>query len=690
MLQYSPKIVTDSLVMCLDASNNKSYPTDLPVKNGLLVWLDAADDSTFSYSSGTEVSQWRDKSGNNLHANQATTANQPSRSAVVNSRKSVNFTSTNGDFIRIPSGVVFSKYFTAVVLIKPGTQSADYAVILDQDHSTTGYQGWVIQRGSTTSFWQTWVANSSATNWTNANQIAYVDNTSQIVTLRKTSSTLALYSNGTSSGDVSINDYNLPQAGLYGLNIGYWSAGGGRYYNGNICEILIYNRDLTTTELKQVHTYLGQKWGISNTDRSIIDLSNNNNHGLLGNGTTADMPLFDVYNKGNLNFDGTNDAVIITNNFLSADSSFSISTWVKIKIVRGSALIDSMNDSAAYDGFALWITSGGKFIFYILKNTVTSITSTQSYSTDTWYNVVAIYNQSTIAIYINGVLDVSTSYSSGFDVGTGNIGIGRRGANTNDPTSCNISQVSFYRKGLSAAEVAQNYEAQKSKFANTIVQQGLVLNLDAGNPYSYAGAGTTWYDTSGNNNYFQLTNSPSYVSAEPKNFSLASASSQHFLYYASIGSPTGSTGISLPSANSWTCAFWFKTSTNTTYNPFLSHMGSGPVYCLMGTTGTTLTYYHYNGGWLFKNATTNVLDNVWHQAVFVNTANTMIIYLDGIVEKSSFSSTVDNASNLVNGFGGSWTGTFSGNLSNFMYYNIALSAAQVLQNYNATKGRFGL
>ena len=56
-LQYSPKIVQDSLVMCLDASQNKSYPTDLPVKNGLALWLDAADDTTFSYSSGTN-SEW--------------------------------------------------------------------------------------------------------------------------------------------------------------------------------------------------------------------------------------------------------------------------------------------------------------------------------------------------------------------------------------------------------------------------------------------------------------------------------------------------------------------------------------------------------------------------------------------------------------------------------------------------------
>jgi len=51
---YSPRIVTDNLVMCLDPSQNKSYPTtDLPVKGGLLLWLDASDDTTFTYSSGT-------------------------------------------------------------------------------------------------------------------------------------------------------------------------------------------------------------------------------------------------------------------------------------------------------------------------------------------------------------------------------------------------------------------------------------------------------------------------------------------------------------------------------------------------------------------------------------------------------------------------------------------------------------
>ena len=701
---YSPRIVQDGLVMCLDPSQNKSYATtDLPIKDGLLVWLDAADDSTFSYSSGTEVSQWRDKSGNNFHASQSTTANQPSRSNALNSRKSVNFVAANGDSLRISSGVVFSRYFTAIVLIKPGTQSAAYAVVLDQDHGYNGaYQGWVIQRNASTSFWQTWIANSSATNWTNTNQISYTDNTPQIVTYRKTSSTLTLYSNATSSGDVVINDYALTQNGYFGLNIGYWRAGADLYsdprrYNGEICEILIYNRDLSTTELKQVHTYLGQKWGISNTDRSIIDLSGFNDNGLLGNGSTSNMPLFDYYNKGVFKFFASNKYIKLGNNtnINQFTGDFTISLWA-MAMAENSNYGNLIGDYytagvATTNEWQIMMNNSSTALNVYRHGTGYVINNTASgFSANTWINVVLTRVGSAISLYANNTVIATATNSSVFGSATGSVNIGIDGNNAAEPFSGLISNVLIYQKGLSAAEVAQNYQAQKSKFDNTIVQQGLVLNLDASNPYSYAGAGTTFYDVSGNNNYFQLTNSPTYVSTDPKNFSLSAASSQHFLYYASIGNPTGSTGISLPSANSWTCAFWFRTSTNTTYNPFLSHMGSGPVYCIMGTTGTTLTYYHYNGGWFFKNATTNILDNVWHQAVFVNTANTMIIYLDGVVEKASFDSTVSGTSNLVNGFGGSWTGTFTGNLANFMYYNTNLSAAQVLQNYNATKGRFGL
>ena len=690
MLQYSPKIITDSLVMCLDASNNKSYPTDLPVKNGLLVWLDAADDTTFSYSSGTEVSQWRDKSGNNLHANQATTANQPSRSTVVNSRKSVNFTSTNGDFIRIPSGVVFSKYFTAVVLIKPATQSAEYAVILDQDHSTTGYQGWVIQRGSTTSFWQTWVANSSATNWTNANQIAYVDNTSQIVTLRKSSSTLALYSNGTSSGDVSIDDYNLPQAGLYGLNIGYWSAGGGRYYNGNICEILIYNRDLTTTELKQVHTYLGQKWGISNTDRSIIDLSGNNNHGLLGNGTVAYMPDYNYYNKSLTYNKGQSDTLVVTNSTSLKNNNTTIELYMKFN----SAIASNTGD---YIQFGV---GSGNYAQYYFRNESPNLTwnwyvatpagsstpyAISNFSTDIYYLITLTgYSSGATEIYVNGS-KVASSANTGASATTwtpNNLTIG--GYVWDGYSNSDIALTRIYSRVLSAAEISQNYEAIKSRFANTIVQQGLVLNLDAGNPYSYAGAGTTFYDVSATALSWTINNA-TYNSSDPKYFSYNGSNSW---LESSTSAAYDSQTITMecwcyPNSLNQYGFLFEKGAVNTQYSMFFE----GPNFQFR-------TYALSNQDVTITSAS-HMTVNAWNHIVCTYASGNKITYINGVQAGglSGITGTLNTGgtNQYIGKYGNAGNNyQFNGRIAESRVYNIALSAAQVLQNYNATKGRFGL
>ena len=47
-------------------------------------------------------------------------------------------------------------------------------------------------------------------------------------------------------------------------------------------------------------------------------------------------------------------------------------------------------------------------------------------------------------------------------------------------------------------------------FSEQIIPNGSVLNLDAGNPSSYSGTGTTWTDLSGNSNHATLISSPTY------------------------------------------------------------------------------------------------------------------------------------------------------------------------------------
>ena len=665
--------------MCLDPSQNKSYgTTDLPVKGGLLLWLDASDDSTFSYSSGTEVSQWRDKSGNNFHANQATTANQPSRNSFVNSRRGVNFTSVNGDFMRVSSGIVTPNYITLFAVVRPATQDNSYAIIMEQDHGN-GYNGWVIQRNNNISYWQSWVAGNAVT-WLNPNQIAYTDNTSQIVTLRKTSSTINLYSNGTSSGAVSISDSTITQSS-YGLNLGYWQYGGGRYYNGVICEILVFNRGLSDVELRQVNTYLGQKWGIANTDRSIIDLSGNDDNGLLGNGTTANMPLYNYYNKGALKFDGVDDYVVNTVPSIAASSTIGI--WIKcasynnkIPISIAGAIYGSGPNIFFYNSTINWnIGDGGANPF------------TNSYYPDSNWHYIVVTNDATTnaKLYIDGVLIGTATYRNTTSTNSNNFWIGRFSGDNNYTINANIAATQLYNKVLSASEVAQNYEAQKSKFANTIIEQGLVLNIDIDNPYSYAGAGATVYDVS-----------PTALTWTATNTTYNPSPIKYLSYNGSNSSLVSSTSTAYDSQTITMECWFYPTSTaqygflfekgqvNTQYSMFLN--GDGTFFfrtISISTQDLTFTSSSYFNA------------NAWNHVVCTYGSGTKTIYVNGTQRAQQTGLTGTLPTGQTNQYIGKYGAAgdnypFNGRIAESRVYNIALTAAQVLQNYNATRTKYGL
>jgi len=705
MLQYSPKIVTDSLVMCLDASQNKSYPTtDLPVKDGLLLWLDASDDSTFSYSSGTEISQWRDKSGNNFHANQSTTANQPSRSTAVNSRKSVNFTSTNGDYLRVNSGMVFTNSVTAIVFIKPGTQNSAYANILDQDHSMDSYNGWVIQRNNTASQWLVWLANGANTTWLNTNAISYADNTAQIVTLRKGSSTLTLSSNGTSSGDVAVADQQIRQSNYVGLNIGYWRAGAGRYYNGEMCEIVVYNRALSLTELKQVHTYLGQKWGIFNTDRCVFDLSGNG-FDFVFNGANP------RYNAKTFvsNFNTTSPFAVssyggqnLTSNILNLlYSDHTIEVAFNAKGFRSVYSYD--NTLTTEDGQSIVIWTGRHSGLRVYQNTIIyEYWNTQSSTVGIGVNISSyidkiIYITATrtgdvLRLYINGVLlsGPTTVAATTSPVSYSQINIGA--AYQGNPTTQGYiwagqheyHLLRMYGRRLSDSEVASNYQAFKARFDNNIVRFGLVMELDAGNPYSYAGAGTAWYDVSGTGNNGTLTNGPTYTSDNSGGILFDGSDDYvNVTYNAST--------ISFPSNNATICV-WFKVST--------TGDGIGVLVTQRSSSGSGFQTYMYStrlyadGGGTAGVSSNTVISNgtiSFGCIVYDRTNSLLKLYINGIFDNQvSYTGNIQDTYPIRLGNGAFGDGPFPGTIYMAQIYNRTLSAAEVLQNYNATKGRFGL
>jgi len=675
---YSPRIVSDSLVMCLDASQNKSYPTtDLPVKNGLLLWLDAADDTTFSYSSGTEVSQWRDKSGNNFHANQATTAQQPSRNVAVNSRKGVNFTSANGDFMRVSNGIV-TPYVTVFAVIRPATQNNEYAIIVDQDHGL-GYNGWVIQRNASTSFWQTWVSAGGASTWLNANQIAYTDNTSQIVTLRKNESTLNLFSNASSNGAVSIANTTITQTS-YGLNLGRWEAYGGRFYNGTMCEILVFNRGLSDVELKLVNTYLGQKWRILNLDRNIFDLSGYNSNGFFGDGIYQSFPFLDYYNNRTLKFDGNGDYIVV-NRALSVP--FTISGF--IKYIDQSKTLNTFINGFPHQTIAISLNRNGAGNLQVFLGNGSSwvgapAISYSSLTVDTWYHITFTCDGTTSRLYLNGVsIGTSSIIPSGFG-SYFYIGHLTGGVSSLEYLNGHISSVQLYATALSATQVLQNYEAQKSKFTVSIIQQGLILNLDAGNPISYAGSGTIWYDANGLSNSGTLTNGPTYSTTNGGIINFDGVDDYCMSYVASI------------SASSTVC-IWIKSSNYAAKIPLSidgDNYSSGPNIFFSGN------YINWNTGDGAGNPFSNSSypDSNWHYIVVTNDASTNAkLYIDGVlIGTAGYRSTASTSFSpfWLARFHGDNNYTINASIGSSQLYNRVLSASEVLQNYNFTKGRFGL
>jgi hypothetical protein len=685
MLQYSPKIITDSLVMCLDASQNKSYPTDLPVKNGLLVWLDAADDATFSYSSGTSVSQWRDKSGLNNHVGQSTVGSQPNRNVVKNSRKSIYF--DGGDSL-FNAGDVFpsntTDYTKIAVVYQTSTSNSGNVISSKTGDSGTNYAH-AFYFGSSTAI-RLWHSGQFVSS---ANDLAL--NTLGIVsgTYINSSGLGSLYVNGTASGTGTAGNRNIVR------NIQIGAIIDSSFFIGEICEVLVFSRVLSATELKQVHTYLGQKWGISNTDRSIVDLGGNNIGsfgGAAGSQTVANMPDYDFYNKGALTFNGSSDEV----NFgdvikFTSTQDFTLEVWVNyLPNATSYVPLLSKEDSTGF-GYALKVDETYSYQPYLV---ITGTTSAYRYANvnindGVWHHIVGVAKASstTIDMYVDGVL-INGIASLLSWAGTATTNALRLGKNYGSAFfKGKLSNSKIYNKALSATEISQNYEAQKSKFANTIVQQGLVLNLDAGNNYSYAGAGAVWYDVSGNSYNGTLIGSPVYTSNNNGGIIFDSVAKYVTLPASGLAFGTGQFAIEA----------WVFSTAAVSYNHVYSSQSSNNV-------GFISLYYQNGYGFsvadlgnsAVRTVTTHqtvVSQNTWYHVVGIrNASNQYIVYVNGVESTTNSTSSYPLTATApqIASNPASNTERFTGTIASFRLYNTSLSAAQVLQNYNATKGRFGL
>jgi hypothetical protein len=225
-----------------------------------------------------------------------------------------------------------------------------------------------------------------------------------------------------------------------------------------------------------------------------------------------------------------------------------------------------------------------------------------------------------------------------------------------------------------------------------IVTNGLVLNLDAGFTPSYSRSGTTWYDVSSSNNG-TLTNGPTFNSANDGS-----------IVFDGVDDYVES-GIIEP--QTLTLCAWFKP----TGPPSNNDIAGGTIIVNSPQLTNNAVQYGITYSWLLQRVIFSVQSNTEFLATSDNSVpqnqiHYMVgtfdgtnrkIYINGVNvasdvrEVSPIYPTSENRNVQVGRWGyPGYSRVINGNLYSASIYNRALTSDEVLQNFNATKSRFGL
>jgi hypothetical protein len=459
----------------------------------------------------------------------------------------------------------------------------------------------------------------------------------------------------------------------------------------------IYNAALTEAQVKQ--NYFGSPIV---TDGLVFAVDANNIvsypksgtawYNLTGSVAASSLnngPTFDPTNGGAIRFDGTDTYVNVPyNSSLDIPTAITVEVWVKYASQGEIGSGGRTYSVLSYKGYPwTWLLEdiSGQFNFRISTTSDgdSRLDSNYYHGVERWDHVACTYNGTTQAIYVNGILQNSKSLTG--TIITSGTGIELGTYSTGDYSFNGwLANHRIYNRALSAAEILQNYQAEQYRFETPAgpVTNGLVLNFDASNLDSYPGTGNTWYTLAGSDNG-TLINGPSF-STEAGGCIVFDGVDD----YVSFGNPLDQSQLS----QVWTVQAWI----NITSKPgqvlidglnqslwIEYYQGNNSLLYLNGGVDD---YYTYGGqftaqGWVlatfrFNNA--NGDRQIWRNLSNISTSgpnNTSI--------PSGQNSTFNIGTNGP-------SSTVLGKIGNLLFYNRYLTDAEITQNYNAQKGRYGL
>ena len=234
--------------------------------------------------------------------------------------------------------------------------------------------------------------------------------------------------------------------------------------------------------------------------------------------------------------------------------------------------------------------------------------------------------------------------------------------------------------------IFMHYKAtSRTVAANTgTITTGLILHLDAGNPASYSGTGTTWTNLARASMNGTLGAGNGYSSANGGSITFGGTSG------SIVAVTTASSATSL--TNNISIEVWYK-GNNLTPKLLATGVGSNGV-CFGQFAGPSATKWKVTKYGVIDLFVGSVPQNTstWHQAVltYSSSAGTKV-YIDGSISETNASTgNIAASSTPTINIGTLESGYHNGNISIVRWYNKVLSDADVLQNFNAVRSRYGI
>ena len=204
------------------------------------------------------------------------------------------------------------------------------------------------------------------------------------------------------------------------------------------------------------------------------DLSGQSQNGTIY-GASASTVGNDGSGTGSFLFDGYNDRVECgTITGFAADDEITLEAWVRLTSLTAddgdSCFIIQGGDSGLHYDFK---TNGNYISFRVGGGSSGTINTSSTVSTNTWYHLVGTHNGTTSNFYLNNSLQGTKSHNYAFnnssvtDLGRYRytpLGGGSPSSTNSGQLNGYLSVVRIYQKALTASEVSQNYNLDKSRF----------------------------------------------------------------------------------------------------------------------------------------------------------------------------------------------------------------------------------